>query len=112
MVFCRRRSRMTAARCSGPDAAPGTSRSTARPSELRCRRHRRPRPLQAVDTAEAHAAGHRSRLVVEAAHRAADRYGADRLVIAADPDYHALGLYESLGFQRQELVSGVCRRPD
>jgi hypothetical protein len=50
--------------------------------------------------------------VVEAAHHAAEHYRADRLVIAADPDYHALGLYESLGFERRELVSGLCRRPD
>ena len=69
--------------------------------------------FQAVDTAEGHRRrGICSRLVVEAAHRAADRYGAERLVIAADPAYHALGLYESLGFERRELVSGVCRRPD
>jgi hypothetical protein len=52
-----------------------------------------------------------SRLVVEAARHAADRYRAERLVITADPTYHALGLYESLGFKRRELVSGVCRRP-
>jgi ribosomal protein S18 acetylase RimI-like enzyme len=69
--------------------------------------------FQAVDTAEAHRRrGISSRLVVEAAHRAADAFGAERLVIAADPDYHALGLYESLGFRRRELVTGVCRRPD
>jgi len=69
--------------------------------------------FQAVETAEAHRRrGISSRLVVEAAHHAADRYGAERLVIAADPDYHALGLYESLGFERRELVSGVCRQPD
>jgi len=68
--------------------------------------------FQAVDTAEAHRRrGISSRLVVEAAHRAAADYGAARLVIAADPDYHALGLYESLGFRRRELVSGVCLRP-
>jgi ribosomal protein S18 acetylase RimI-like enzyme len=69
--------------------------------------------FQAVETAEAHRRkGISSRLVVEAAHRAADDFGADRLVIAADPEYHALGLYESLGFKRRELVSGVCRMPD
>ena len=66
--------------------------------------------FQDVDTAEPHRRrGICSRLVVEAAHRAAEDYGADRLVIAADPDYHALGLYESLGFERRELVSGVVR---
>jgi ribosomal protein S18 acetylase RimI-like enzyme len=69
--------------------------------------------FQAVDTAEAHRRrGICSRLVVEAAHDAAERHGAERLVIAADPDYHALGLYESLGFERRELVSGVVRPPE
>lgn len=66
--------------------------------------------FQAVDTAAAHRRrGICSRLVVEAAHRAVQRHGAHRLVIAADPHYHALGLYESLGFQRIERVAGVCR---
>jgi hypothetical protein len=32
-------------------------------------------------------------------------------VIAADADYHALGIYESLGFRRVEQVAGVCRWP-
>jgi ribosomal protein S18 acetylase RimI-like enzyme len=67
--------------------------------------------FQAVDTAGSHRRrGISSRLVVEAAHRAADRLRAEQLVIAADPAYHALGLYESLGFERRELVSGLCRR--
>jgi ribosomal protein S18 acetylase RimI-like enzyme len=67
--------------------------------------------FQAVDTAAAHRRkGISSRLVVEAAGRAAE-HGAKRFVIAAEPDYHALGLYESLGFQRVERVAGVCRRP-
>ena len=30
-------------------------------------------------------------------------------VIVADLGYHALGLYESLGFERREHVVGVCR---
>ena len=68
--------------------------------------------FHAVDTAAAHRRkGICSRLVVEAAHRAAERYGATRLVIAADADYHALGLYESLGFRRAEHVHGVCLNP-
>jgi ribosomal protein S18 acetylase RimI-like enzyme len=68
--------------------------------------------FQVVDTAAAHRRkGICSRLVVEAADRAARLYGADRFVIAADPDYHALGLYESLGFRRAERVAGVCRMP-
>jgi GNAT superfamily N-acetyltransferase len=67
--------------------------------------------FQAVDTAAAHRRkGISSRLVVEAAGRAGG-HGARRFVIAAEPDYHALGLYESLGFQRVERVAGVCRRP-
>ncbi|MDQ6821277.1 MAG: GNAT family N-acetyltransferase [Actinomycetota bacterium] len=68
--------------------------------------------FQAVDTAEAHRRkGICSRLVVEAAHRTAEKHGTEHFVIAADPDYHALGLYESLGFRRAERVSGVYRRP-
>ena len=64
--------------------------------------------FQAVDTSAAHRRkGICSRLVVEAAHRAAREHGALHLVIAADPGYHALGLYESLGFQRAERVAGV-----
>ena len=68
--------------------------------------------FQVVDTAAAHRRkGICSRLVVEAADRAARRHGADRFVIAADPGYHALGLYESLGFRPAERVAGVCRHP-
>ncbi len=68
--------------------------------------------FQIVDTV----AGHRgrgicSRLVVEAAHHAAAVHGARRLVIAADPDYHALGIYESLGFRAVERVAAVCCPP-
>lgn len=67
---------------------------------------------QAVNTAEAHRRrGISSRLVVHAAHHAAEHFRAERLVIAADPDYHALGLYESLGFERAERVAGVCKPP-
>jgi ribosomal protein S18 acetylase RimI-like enzyme len=68
--------------------------------------------FQAVDTAEAHRRrGICSRLVVAAAHDAGERFGAQQLVIVADPDYHALGLYESLGFERRERTAGVCLRP-
>jgi ribosomal protein S18 acetylase RimI-like enzyme len=68
--------------------------------------------FQTVDTAEAHRRrGICSRLVVEAAQRVAERYGAERFVIAADPGYHALGLYESLGFERAERVAAVFRQP-
>jgi ribosomal protein S18 acetylase RimI-like enzyme len=68
--------------------------------------------FQSVDTAVHHRRrGICSRLVVEAAHDAAARHGAMRLVIAADAGYHALGIYESLGFRPVERVNGVCLRP-
>jgi ribosomal protein S18 acetylase RimI-like enzyme len=68
--------------------------------------------FQAVDTAAAHRRrGICSRLVVDAAAHAAAEDCPRTLVIAADADYHALGLYESLGFRRRERVSSVCRRP-
>lgn len=64
---------------------------------------------QAVDTVPAHQRrGICSRLLVDAAHDAAHRHRAQVLVIVADPDYHALGLYESLGFGPLERVAGVC----
>jgi ribosomal protein S18 acetylase RimI-like enzyme len=67
---------------------------------------------QTVDTAEAHRRqGICSRLLVAAAAHAARAYGARQLVIAADPAYHALGLYESLGFRLCERVCGAMRRP-
>jgi ribosomal protein S18 acetylase RimI-like enzyme len=69
--------------------------------------------FQAVDTALAYRRlGICSRLVVEAARRSAEAHGAERFVIVADPGYHALALYESLGFSREEHVFGVCRHPD
>jgi ribosomal protein S18 acetylase RimI-like enzyme len=68
--------------------------------------------FQLVDTALAYRRrGICSRLVIEAAQRSAAQHGADRYVIVADADYHAVGLYESLGFQREERVTGVCRWP-
>ncbi len=68
--------------------------------------------FQTVDTAAPlRRRGICSRLVVNAAHRSADRFGADRFVIVADPEYHALGLYESLGFRRREYVAGVFKQP-
>jgi len=67
---------------------------------------------QAVETALAHRRrGIASRLLVEAAAHAAETYGADRFVIVADAGYHALGLYESLGFERAEDVRSACRWP-
>ena len=68
--------------------------------------------FQTVDTAPDHRRrGICSRLVVEAAHHAADRHGAGQLVIGADPGYHALGIYESLGFVPVETVAGVWLAP-
>ena len=68
--------------------------------------------FQAVDTALAfRRRGVASRLVVEAAQRSAKDRGAERFVIAAEVGYHALGLYESLGFERREHVMGICRWP-
>jgi ribosomal protein S18 acetylase RimI-like enzyme len=49
--------------------------------------------------------------VVEAARRSAAEYGVERLIIVADLHYHALGLYESLGFERAEQLFGVCHWP-
>jgi ribosomal protein S18 acetylase RimI-like enzyme len=68
--------------------------------------------FQAVDTALAYRRlGICSRLVVEAAQRSAASHRAKRFVIVAEAGYHALELYESLGFSRQEHVFGVCRQP-
>jgi ribosomal protein S18 acetylase RimI-like enzyme len=65
--------------------------------------------FQAVETAPVHRRrGIASRLVVEAGRRA-ETQGAGQLVIVADTGYHALGLYESLGFERREHVLGVWR---
>lgn len=67
---------------------------------------------QAVDVA----AGHRRRgiashLVWTASVAVARRWPVQQFVIAAEPGYHALGLYEELGFRRAEHVHGVFRRP-
>jgi GNAT superfamily N-acetyltransferase len=67
---------------------------------------------QAVDTAEAHRGkGIATRLVVEAATHAASRQEIDHFVIAADPDYHAIGIYESIGFRPREHVVGAMLKP-
>lgn len=68
--------------------------------------------FQLVDTALAYRRrGICSRLVVESAQRSAAQHGAERFVMVADAGYHALGLYESLGFLREERVTGVCLWP-
>lgn len=65
--------------------------------------------FQAVETAAAYRRrGIASRLLVDAARHAARAYSAERFVIVADANYHALGLYESLGFVRAERVVGVA----
>jgi GNAT superfamily N-acetyltransferase len=65
---------------------------------------------QSVDTRSSHRRrGIASRLVFEAAQRTAAKFAVQSMVIAADPGYHALGIYESLGFERREQVTGVCR---
>jgi Acetyltransferase (GNAT) domain len=67
---------------------------------------------QAVDTIATHRRrGVCSRLLVDAAHHAVATYGASSLVIVADPEYHAAGIYESVGFRPVERVCGVCRGP-
>ncbi|MSO96487.1 MAG: N-acetyltransferase [Thermoleophilia bacterium] len=68
--------------------------------------------FQAVDTAlDYRRRGICSRLVVDAARLSVDLYRAERFVIVADAGYHALGLYESLGFEEEERTFGVCLRP-
>ena len=66
---------------------------------------------QAVDTALAHRRlGVASRLVVEASRLSSAVFGTERFVIVADANYHALNLYESLGFERRERVAGAALR--
>lgn len=68
--------------------------------------------FQAVDTFEPHRRqGIATRLVYEAGRVAIERYGAETLVIGADADYHALQLYESLGFVVRERSLAVCWWP-
>lgn len=66
--------------------------------------------FQMVDTRISHRRrGIASRLVVSAAAHAARQQPIDQLVIAADPDYHAQRIYESLGFTAIERVAGVVQ---
>jgi GNAT superfamily N-acetyltransferase len=67
---------------------------------------------QAVDTAPAfRRRGVASRLVVEAGRHAVSNSDARQLVIGADAEYHALPLYESLGFTVRERCLAVCWWP-
>lgn len=66
---------------------------------------------QTVDTAESHRRrGICSRLLVDAAGHTAEHHPVEQFVIAADPDYHAIGIYEALGFRRFEVVRALLRR--
>ncbi len=68
--------------------------------------------FQTVDTLEEHRGkGIATRLVAGAASHAAAAHEIDHFVIAADPDYHAIGIYESVGFSQAELVVGALRKP-
>ena len=68
--------------------------------------------FQTVDTAEARRGqGVASRLVVEAARHTAAHHRIRHFVIAADPDYHAIGIYESVGFKPREHVVGAMLKP-
>ena len=59
--------------------------------------------FQAVDTHPAHRRqGLASHLLHTAGQYAVKHLGARTLVIAADPNYHAIGIYRSLGFQDHE----------
>jgi ribosomal protein S18 acetylase RimI-like enzyme len=67
---------------------------------------------QAVDVALPHRRrGIASRLVVEAARLSVETFAPEQFVIVADASYHALTLYESLGFERQERVASVSLTP-
>jgi GNAT superfamily N-acetyltransferase len=67
---------------------------------------------QTVDTAAPfRRRGIASRLVVDAARDALSKHPIDHFVIAADPDYHAIAIYEGVGFERVELVVGATRKP-
>ena len=68
--------------------------------------------FQAVDTAAPfRRRGICTRLVTDAARHAIAHHGARQLVIVADPDYHAINIYESVGFVRSETAAGVCLAP-
>jgi ribosomal protein S18 acetylase RimI-like enzyme len=68
--------------------------------------------FQAVDTVPSHRRrGIASALVAHAAADASARHALDSLVIVADPDYHAIGIYRSLGFTERERTCGAHRSP-
>ena len=68
--------------------------------------------FQAVDTVPSYRhRGIATALVAHAGVDAAARHALRSLVIAADPDYHAIGIYRSLGFRERERTCGARRSP-
>ena len=68
--------------------------------------------FQTVEThPEARRRGLASALVHYAGQTALRDGGATRLVIVADPEYHAIGIYRSLGFVETETTVQLTRRP-
>jgi ribosomal protein S18 acetylase RimI-like enzyme len=68
--------------------------------------------FQVVDTLpEFRRRGVARRLVFDAARDACSKHPIDHFVISADPSYHAIGIYEGLGFERVESVTGATRKP-
>ena len=55
--------------------------------------------------------GFSSLTVSAAGHYAADTFGSETLVIVADPDYHAIDLYQQLGFRNSETQLQIQKRP-
>lgn len=51
-------------------------------------------------------------LVYMASRMAFDNMGATKLVMVADPEYHAARIYESVGFKPTEKSIGLYRRPE
>jgi len=67
---------------------------------------------QTVETLDAYRRrGLAGRLLFEASRWAANALGVRRLVICADPEYHALRLYEALGFEVVERQVQLQRQP-
>jgi ribosomal protein S18 acetylase RimI-like enzyme len=68
---------------------------------------------QQVDTRASHRRrGIASRLVSEAARLTSEAHPeVTHFVIVADPDYHAINIYRSLGFSERERVCGACLWP-
>ena len=67
---------------------------------------------QQVDTLASHRRrGIASRLLVEAARLTAAAHHVDHFVIVTDPEYHAIGIYESVGFKPVETVCALQLTP-